>query len=191
MEVNATLYLDEIQQAIWFYRGKVASPSTVVRAFKASFRCFPGLFLVQALGWTRKKAFHAAREASPAQQAAYCTKMQQYSMEQLVFLDEVRYVWLTCSADSCSQHGQTYLPPQIRSITIRHPASCFRSFCTRRVLFDCRCALVCVAVAYFVFCAAAMSCFGLLAHFTICGSFNTERLCQFAREYLVTLVRTP
>jgi len=133
---NSTLYLDEIQQAIWFHRSKHVSPSTLVRAFKA-------------MGWTLKKNFPVAREASPQLQARYLMRMGTYSAEQLVFLDEVR----TDKRTQTRRHARA--PAGVRARGFGH------------------------------FVRAAMCMFGVLAHFTIEGSFNSERLCEFAQDYLI------
>jgi len=143
LSVNSSLYIDEIQSAIWFHRNKNVSASTVLRAIKE-------------FGWTRKKAFPLAKEASPQQQADFISRMQQYSAEQLVFIDEVRTDKRTYT------RKYAWSPPGIRPRGFGHFVRGTR-YST----------------------VAAMCSVGVLAHFTIENSFTSECLCVFARDYLI------
>lgn len=87
---HSTLYLDEIQQAIWFHRHQNVSASCLVRALRVRSRRQCLHISSQELGFSRKKLFPLAREADPARQAEYIVRMGKYSAEQLVFMDEVR-----------------------------------------------------------------------------------------------------
>jgi len=50
LSVNSSLYIDEIQSAIWFHRNKNVSASTVLRAIKE-------------FGWTRKKGLSVSERS--------------------------------------------------------------------------------------------------------------------------------
>jgi len=146
VEVENNLFLDEYADKLLIARGKHVSISTVYRALKK-------------LGHSRRKLATAAAEASSVLQADFMLRASAYSVDQLVFIDEVS----SDQRNYSRKYGWGKVGTKIRSRGVFIRGQRFSSM-------------------------GVMDASGI-DHYTIEGSFDSESLLQFAEEFLLTYMK--